>query len=200
MDPDEQLREAKRILDDRGGYLFDELSPAAQETAVRNYNQNLSNWDHYIMEDLRDDLGHLGVSAPQIGYSGFCSQGDGAHFTGTYSYEAGSPSWFEGTPLHKHAKELSRLQRRHFYALRAKITHRGHYQHEYCTCIDVGDTRDRDVSEGVEKQLCELLRNIMRHCYEALNAEYDWATGDGAKDNMRENDYWFAADGSDYEE
>ncbi len=91
-------------------YEYEELSDAAKEKARDWYREgNLSSyewWDYTYewFETICNCLGvtikyrsqscwskhkgHYTVSDPCIFFSGFCSQGDGASFQGTYSYHA----------------------------------------------------------------------------------------------------------------
>ena len=68
-------------------YKFEELSKEAQEKAIENYrdiNVDFQGYDETTLEDLKEELEKLGFSSPDICYSGFCSQSDGASFTCTY--------------------------------------------------------------------------------------------------------------------
>ena len=198
----EQLALAKRILAGREWLTFDELSDKAKARAVENYCQHLDYWDESIRSELRCDLEKAGVYRPKLSYSGFSSQGDGAHFTGDYSYAAGWRSWFgdgDGMPsLYEAVSGLAALQARYFYQLQATITHRGHYQHENCTRIDVYRRDDKAVSAETAEELAELLRDLMRACYKELEAEYDYSTGEGAYETLSNSEDEFHEDGRSY--
>jgi hypothetical protein len=200
--PEEQLTLAKRVLEGRDWFYYDELSGSAQERALNNHAQSLGqDWHECILQDLTDDLTHLGVYNPRIGYSGFSSQGNGAHFTGDYSYAVGSQGWFgKESELAILVKELNALQRRNFYQLTAEITHRGFYRHENCTHISVDRKDGACVTDEVADELAEALRSIMRHCYRALEKEYDYQTGEGAEEYLRSNEERYTEDGAYYEE
>jgi hypothetical protein len=66
------------------GLPFDELEDSAKETArdrVREMEAEDSNWHDFIIEDWQQRLENKGFNDPEIQYSGFWSQGDGASFT-----------------------------------------------------------------------------------------------------------------------
>lgn len=65
-------------------YSFEELSPDAQEHALETYREWLTDapyWYTCIEDDWKDKLSDLGIEKPEISFSGFWNQGDGAVFT-----------------------------------------------------------------------------------------------------------------------
>lgn len=70
---------------DAGRIKFARLSPKAKERARDNYregNLDYEWWDH-IYEEWIAELEEMGWRNPEINFSGFASQGDGASFTAT---------------------------------------------------------------------------------------------------------------------
>ena len=70
---------------DAGDLEYDQLGPDAQERARDNYregNLDYEWWDH-IYEEWIAELEEMGWHNPEINFSGFASQGDGASFTAT---------------------------------------------------------------------------------------------------------------------
>jgi hypothetical protein len=68
-------------------YQFDELSDDAKETA-REWFRGCDSPDlDSVVTDFCEILGHLGftVESKDVEWSGFCSQGDGASFTGLFN-------------------------------------------------------------------------------------------------------------------
>ena len=66
-------------------YSFEELSPEAQENALKelwDINIEYTDWHEPIVEDFESDMKEDGLSDIEVSYSGFNSQGDGASFTG----------------------------------------------------------------------------------------------------------------------
>jgi len=70
--------------DDDGGHQIDELEGRSKERA-RDWYRHVSAGDNYfsefIIEDWKARLEKKGFNSPEISYSGFSSQGDGASFT-----------------------------------------------------------------------------------------------------------------------
>lgn len=69
-----------------GELAFSELSPDAQERAIekeRNYRYEDpdTDWAEHLTDEWKTELEEMGFSDPEIAWSGFSSQGDGASFT-----------------------------------------------------------------------------------------------------------------------
>ena len=198
-------------------YTFDELSDRAKETA-RDWWRESDDFDpDCTMEDAATIADLMGIDLrtrpvklmgggtrydPVILYSGFCSQGDGACFEGSYSYRKGSVAAVKShapqdQTLHAIVQGLADAQRNHFYRLEASIKHRGHYYHSGCTEIDVFDREDnyRDIGDA-EETIKVLLRDFMDWIYRQLEAEYDYAmSAENVDENIRINEYTFDEDG-----
>jgi hypothetical protein len=201
-------------------YQFDELDDQARDAARSWYRQSALDYDWYdfvfsdfesICETLGIDLRIRPISLtggdarhePQIYFSGFSSQGDGACFAGRYSYRKGASRAIRAhaprdTELHRIADTLRDTQRRHFYQLSVHIRHRGRYYHEYCMEISV--ERDRldfsDVAADATEAIIETLRDLARWLYRRLEAEYEHQTSDETVDEgIRVNEYLFTACG-----
>ncbi|OPY03513.1 MAG: hypothetical protein A4E60_00178 [Syntrophorhabdus sp. PtaB.Bin047] len=184
-------------------YKFDELPEDAQTRAVENlYDVNVDSdyWHEFAIDDAKQIAALMGIEIKNIYFSGFSSQGDGACFEGSYSYQKGSVKAVkEHAPqdeeLHRIAQDLADLQRRHFYRLTAKVKHSGHYYHEYCTSIDVEDNGD-GAPETVYDGIAEFLRDFMHWIYRQLEKEHDYMTSDEAIiETIRANEYEFYENG-----
>ena len=189
-------------------FKFDELSDEAKEAALdkmREWNGQDSSWSECTIEDAKEIGKIIGIDIDNIYWSGFCSQGDGACFEGSYEYRKGSVKELKAyapkdEELHRIALDLSKVQRRFFYQLSATVKHSGHYYHEMCTEISVynddacgnsffGD----DTYEGIS----ELLRDFMRWIYKTLESEWDYQNSEKVLIEMIEcNEYLFNFDGS----
>ena len=67
-------------------FTFEELAPEVQERLIEENRDTLVNWDDWhdpIIEGWVEDMNDRGhdISAKDVSYSGFWSQGDGASFT-----------------------------------------------------------------------------------------------------------------------
>lgn len=201
-------------------YRLDELSDEAKHKARAWYREGGFDYDWYdaVNEDFQRIAEILGIrlktrtvrlmgggsrQEPCIWFRGFWSQGDGACWEGFYAYRknasAGIRSYApQDTTLHSIADALQAIQRRNFYQLRAEVSHRGHYYHEYCMAISV--ERDsptwHDMTTDAEEIVMEALRDLARWLYHQLEREYDYLSSDEAVDEtITANDYTFTGAG-----
>lgn len=201
-------------------YRLGELSDAAKDEARAWYREGGFDYDWYdaVYEDFQRIAEILGLEfktrsvrllgggtrqAPCIFFSGFWSQGDGACFEGSYSWRKNALAEIrayapQDIDLHRIADVLQAVQRRNFYQLRAEMSHRGRYYHEYCMAIAV----ERDspsaqaMTEDAEDTLIEALRDLARWLYRQLEREYDWLASDEMVDeSIIANDYTFTSSG-----
>lgn len=140
-------------------------------------------WYESTKEGFHKALELIGFYDVQSYFTGFSSQGDGARFTGRYSYERGGlkalksefPTWKE---MHELAKELQDLQSIYFYKIEAKINHKG----RYCHSNTMGIEMELNVSDGiymeVEDQLLKLFRKMADLYYTNLESWFDHLTSD----------------------
>jgi hypothetical protein len=202
-------------------YYLNELSEAARDQA-RNWYREIAledDWYDCVYDDFETICGVLGVHLETrsvrlfgggtrvkscIYFSGFWSQGDGACFEARYAYEKNAPRKIRAhapqhTELHAIADALQAAQRRNFYQLRADVTHRGRYNHEYCMAISVerDSPTSQDMTADAEDAVIKALRNLARWLYRQLEREYDYQTLDVVVDEaIIANDYTFTETGS----
>lgn len=189
-------------------FKFAELSDAAKEKAREWYRSGALDYDwwDFIYDDAATIAGLIGIDlftnvvkkrGPQIYFSGFCSQGDGACFFGSYRYAAGSVATVKShapqdKELHRIVEGLHDCQRRAFYGITATIEHRGHYNHSGCMSFDFDCERKFD-----ENEVKQLLRDFADWIYGQLEKEHDWLTSDEQVDeSITANEYEFLEDGS----
>lgn len=187
-------------------YTFDELSDKARDRAISDYVTFLVEVDWYepTIDLLVEQLSEAGVSNPEILFSGFWSQGDGACFTGAWyardcAPDIGAWSWVPGA-----AGALETLKAAPA-GLSCSIRHRSHYYHEHSVSIDwdwapegdpTGEEDEPPFPDGKAKEAEEALRDIMRGIYRALETEYDSRTSVDAVREMSERNEWeYHADG-----
>ena len=202
-------------------YTIDELSDAAKENARIWYRQAglHDEWYDFVYEDFEAICGIIGVTLgttpvrlygggtrdkPQIHFSGFHCQGDGASFAGRYSYARGATKAIRAhapkdEELHRIADELQAVQRRNFFQLLSTIRQSGRYCHEYTMAIEV--ERDsptwQPMTDGAEDAVIEALRDLARWLYRQLRSEYEHQTSDDAIDEIVSvNEWTFTADGT----
>lgn len=182
-------------------YKFDELSPSAKKKAIEEFvDINVHDlWYESQYDDFKAIGEILGITIDKIYFSGFSSQGDGACFTGNYSFKKGCLTALqsyapEDITLHEIAIKLVQLQSKYFYGLSARIKHSGHYYHAYCTDISIQGRGEE--SNAACTELTELLRSFMQWMYRSLYEEYYYITSEEAViETIISNDYDFTIDG-----
>ena len=166
-------------------YKFNELSESAQHRAHENWMTSDCPIDlDFIVDQFTEMLEMLGFSCVKIYYSGFYSQGDGASFTGQYTYKKGflkavNNEW-QDKDLHAILDQLQAIQCRNFYRLESDIYQRGRYVHEN-TMYDVND--DTFLLERV-------WRPLARWLYRHLEKEYEYLTSFEAFRESAESNEW----------
>lgn len=185
-------------------YKLDELDPPTQQQAHQKWQEhNLGyEWWEFTYDNAKRIGKILGIEIENIGFSGFWSQGDGAHFEGYYQYEKGSVANVikecpQDEELHGIARRLQKIQKKFFYKLRAGVKHRGHYQHSGCTSIEVEyyDDRYRDIGNA-EDDIKDELRTFMDWIYKSLEKEYEFLQSfEQFKESAEANEYEFDSEG-----
>lgn len=182
---------------------FNELSAAAKEKARQWYREASAHdeWWDCTFDDAKSIGALMGITDIEIGFSGFWSQGDGAHFTGTFGYAKGCAKavadWAPlDTELHAIARDWQALQARHFYRLNGTIVRTGHYQHSGCTGFEV--FRGEDYADvDAESAVIDVMRAFMNWIYAQLEKQYSWQNADEQVDEtILANEYEFLADGT----
>jgi hypothetical protein len=201
-------------------YQVGELSDRAKDKARAWYREAgpYDDWHECVFDDFETICAILGVrlktrsvglygggtrQKPCIWFSGFSSQGDGASFEGALGFAKGAPKAIrahapEDSELHHIADALQAIQRRNFYQLRADISQRWRYCHEYSMSITVerDSPNNQAMTADAEDTVTELLRDLARWLYRQLEREYDYQTSDEVTDEaILANEYTFTGDG-----
>jgi hypothetical protein len=149
------------------------------------------------------------IQEPCIFFEGFCQQGQGACYEGSYGYRKGSVKDIkehapQDTKLHRIAKDLADAQKYVFYSATASIGHQGRSCHRYSMAIDViAETDDykaqplvdyRFEKHGVEKAIQEALGDFADWIFSQLREQHDYLISDEAIDEQL-NDMEFDEDG-----
>lgn len=181
-------------------YSFDELSDAAKAKALDWYRDGYETDLSMTVEDFKDNIAPLfGFDVSRVFYSGFCCQGDGACFEGTWEADDVAPdiAGYQDAGLAELHKRMAAFAEKHL-GFFANIKHRGHYYHEHCTEIDFDP--DSLVSHAkypcAEGEFAELARDLMRWLYRQLEKDHEWQLSDEAlTDSILAADYDFTEDG-----
>jgi len=192
-------------------YEFSELSDTAKEYARNDYRMHGLNheWYDFIFDEWKADLALIGIDVDNIYFSGFCSQGDGACFTGNYSYRK---AWRKAVNaelggntddvLITAGEGLQAIQKPFFYDVSATITHTGRFNHSNSVSFDINDG-ERNPSDFdnlrfnvLEDDIESVIRGLMDDLYNALETEYEFLTSDETIDEyLTEYDLMFLVSG-----
>ena len=203
-------------------FKFSELSERAKETArywFRQYSAVDGFYAEYVFEDVATIADMMGIDlrqtrkphadgshhyAPTIYYSGFSSQGDGACFESTYRYKRGAVTAVMAyapldTELHRIARELQAVQKKHFYGLRAATNKSGRYNHSGCMNVTVDyhgpNGTEYETYKG-EDEVTQALRDFADWIYARLESEYEYQDSDAVIDeSITANAYEFTEHG-----
>lgn len=180
-------------------YTFDELSDDAQAKACednRYCNTEFSEWHDYHIEYYTEKLEDEGWKDIDISFSGFCSQGDGASFTGKVcDLPKLNIAWGLG---------LTKLQAFVLgeYTTITLVRHNHHYSHSntvHCN-IEYYNSKatpriDRLLTK-LEEKIDSMAKDVMGDIYNYLEKEYEWQTSDKCiGENLLANGVLFTEDG-----
>lgn len=200
-------------------FSFAELSDKAKERAREKLRTSSSylghEWWDYVYEDAVECGRLLGieigkkyhktmngreVGTPAIYFSGFCSQGDGASFEGSYSLPEDPMAVTRYAPLDETLKNLAerlvvlqtRVRLEHDGGIRADITaDSSRYYHSSTMNIEIGmDDEERvdalDFAE-IGEEITSIMREFADWIYERLEQEYDYLMSDECVDGYLED-------------
>ncbi len=201
-------------------YEIDELPERAKENARFWYRTNCLNhqWYDHIYRHFDTICQMLGITLrttnvtlisgrtredPNIYFSGFSCQGDGACFEANYCHARDAPRRLReyaaaDTTLHQIADRLHAAQRPNFYQLTAEIRQRGRHFHEYSMAIDVDRNSPtyQPPTAQADSAVTESMRDLARWLYGRLENEYDHLTSESAVDDaIAQNDWTFTTEG-----
>lgn len=192
-------------------YDFNELSEKAKEAArawLRGQEESDNDWAGCTIEEWQNGfLTAMGWSGAKIGYRGFWSQGDGAHFEGEWHSCNVRPDWLTeqgitDEDLARFLSEYAELAKKYPSSF-CRVRHRGHYQHENCTLFDnfevldgKGDHVPEESYDDFAQKIVDLSKEVMRHIYSCLEKEYDFYNADTQVDErIAGNGHTFTAEG-----
>jgi hypothetical protein len=164
---------------------FEELADDQKSKVIdknRNFNVDYD-WHDFCIDDCKDIGSMLGFKMNNIFFSGFHSQGDGACFTGKFSYNKGflnkiKKDYSHEPKLIEIATSLHALYLKSFYTVYGTITHTGHYSHERSMSLDI-DTYFNDIKGHVnESEWLDIIADFACWIYKRLESEYEFQTSD----------------------
>lgn len=188
-------------------YNFNELSEKAKAIVLekeRFFNVEGIDWYGIELDNWKERLEELGFINPEIYFSGFGNQGDGCCFTCDYiDFEKVTNRAIYETTDVKRALYLRAIGEAWYRELvDAKITHRGHYNHDGTMHIDAGSGLEEDspLSEFywsfVEDGIISEARSLAKMIFEELENQYYYLISDEAvAESLIINEYDFRSNG-----
>jgi len=192
-------------------YQFNELSGQAKRKTLDNFSgintEDLA-WYETTQEQFIESCKEQGFNIDEIYFSGFCSQGDGASFTGDIDYKRYLEYLGDnvGKGKFKLLTDNALIIDANFELI--KTSHR--YSHENTVEIDLSlgvNTDNENLSDDIDilmvDGLCDLMEQdrlmLCNELYNSLESEYDYLTGSEAVEaTLLANNYEFLIDGSTY--
>lgn len=202
-------------------YTFDELSESAKERArdwYREGNAEDTYWSESVIDDAATIAALLGIDLstrtvrlmdnttrqePQIFWSGFSSQGDGASFHGRWRYSKGMRRAIRahvGTSkldleLIRIADVLAKISRKYFYRACIDVSSNdSRYSHEMTMRFE--DVGEPEMSADDFDTVSEALRDFARWIYRSLEQECDYVnSAEQVDESIRANEYEFTEEG-----
>lgn len=204
-------------------FTYDELSSTAKETAKDWWLRLLDESDYEAVTDdfiqcasligvevatrLRTTMGGQQRPFPEVRYSLSYSQGDGAAFSGSYTYTKGGTKAIrkhapQDATLHRIADELAAIQKRYGYRITATMSD-GHlsnfYTHSGTMAVDIdadNGAGEKLPTEEDEKAIRGLIRRLADWYYARLMEEDAYLRSDEQiADTMAANGYTFRENG-----
>ena len=177
-------------------YKFNELDAKVQEKVINEMTRFIQEMDApTFLDDItdawREKLTELGYENPEILYSGFGSQGDGASFT--------SDNIKEASGIKELIDQLSEEERAEISIRLRRIDSR--YYHENTVTVDAEGLDSALMAQKLEIDAHEVIKKLSREIYKELETAYDGLSSrENVIDFIDENDYEFFADGRTYSE
>ena len=182
-------------------YEFDELSEDVRAKVLqkeRYINVDDSFWSECILDEWEEKLTALGFESPEIAFSGFASQGDGASFT------CKRVNLAEFTKAQKAKTRFAKLLRLvevdDLCASVDRVDH--HYSHANTVRanVDMACNDETDplipLYQELEALITSTVRTLSREIYGQLENEFFGLTTDEAViDTIKANEYTFTASG-----
>jgi len=182
-------------------YKFEELTDELKEKVLAKYWDIIVDYDwwDYTYEDAKTLGEKMGFQIDKINFSGFCSQGDGACFFGTFKPIADCLAAITDDTTHDStlsdiARDLTKLILSHGVDWSAKFTTHGRYSHSGTMRVelDAPDDMSQEEFTALEKGILQTAREFADWIYSRLEKEYDYLTSATASaDFLIANDYEF---------
>lgn len=181
-------------------YELDEVKEKAIDKNRYINVDDFSDWYNFVFHDWKEKLEKIGFCNPEIYFSGFCSQGDGACFDND-AYHLDLDLLLKNVDLTDEEREKIYSLKSDFDLTIERSQNDGHYCHENtryinidCFCID--NENDKILLSKFEGLLEELRESLCIQIYKDLENEYNYLTSDDAVyETLQANYHYFEENG-----
>jgi len=193
-------------------WSFEEADEKLREKILekhRDFNTDYD-WYEFVYEDWKEKLEALGYMKPDINFSGFWSQGNGASFTCEYLDSSKVKERFlteEESETLNNCEVYGKVERiSHHYShentVRANISDCDYSEHiyelesdDYEQYIAIVNKIDRILAD-LEKMVTDEVRDLSRQIYRELEKEFEYQTsGESVSESLISNGYLFDENG-----
>lgn len=138
-----------------------------------NYEPD-NHWAEAVIDDAKEIAACLGINIEEVLYSGFCSQGDGACFTGSLGYNADClENIMAYAPLDKGLHEIAASwQQLRCPSLEVSVAHNDRYCHSNSVDYDFSEVNLEEVDPSRVKIVAA---SFMGWIYKQLEDAYNYA-------------------------
>ena len=179
----------------------------------RYFNVEFNDWHDFIFDAWKEKLENYGFIMPEINYSGFWSQGDGASFT---CYRVDIPVFLENfndeIGLTDKQKNLLLALMKDYDVFGFEVKRRDHrYCHAHTVYVDTEDCLYHfngyehlqafltSAMQRFEDVISDKVIEFSNKIYRELEKEYDYLTSEDAIiESLQANDYEFTEGGKIY--
>lgn len=177
----------------------------------RHFNVEFRGWHDFIIDEWEESLENYGFVSPEIIYSGFWSQGDGASFTcNCVDIAIFLEKCSNEVDLTEKQKRLLLALIKDYDVFGFAVKRRSyHYYHEHTVYVDSEDglyyfqqkaprlaNLLENAMQKMERVIAEKVVELSRQIYHELEKEYEYLTSDEAIiESLRCNAYEFTENG-----
>jgi hypothetical protein len=163
----------------------------------RHIEVDNNDWYEYLIDEWKEKLEDLGYMEPEISFSGFWSQGDGASFTCRWIDLA---KWIKAHGLYNEfRKAYVAITNGDKVEVEAKVYRTEHrYFHHNSVSVDFNFYYHANLTvetehqfEELEETISEEVKDLSREVYDDLQELYDYLTSDeNVRESLENNDFW----------
>ena len=195
----------RKVMIEKTLYEFKELPQKGKDSVIKTYVENWSG--EWALDEAKTRAQYLGIDIDDFHYSGFCSQGDGASFTGWFRAKdvtekgLAAVASYEDETLDALSAAIKKVVAA-LPNLRVEITTSGRYCHSNTMRFDYAENNeDIDIDGELARRIERVLKTFADQVYNTLRKDYFASTEESFVEmDCTEQELEFFVDGSVYVE